>query len=83
MGLWDYYPSKDQGLWIGNTGTVRTIYPNCYGVETDGAQCSLSSDGEGWAFEAEHLVPLTPPHEPGSREVIEQLLPNIREEVCA
>lgn len=39
---------------------------------------------EGWVIWGAHqLEPITPPHVAGSWEVIEQLLPNIREGVAA
>lgn len=56
-----YSPEAEQGLLVGNTGTVRTIYEDVgvYGVETDNAKNSLSLDGEGWAFFDHELDPIT------------------------
>jgi hypothetical protein len=53
VSLRGYGQSKVQGLVVGNTGTVMTVYSCCYGIRTDDADSerdATSSDGEGWAF---------------------------------
>lgn len=58
----DYLSLNGEGLVVGNTGTIRTLYPpSVYGVEVDNSTKPLSGDMEGWAFCDDELEALPSP----------------------
>ena len=73
---------------IGKEGTITRIYEsiihheNMYVVDIDGhgTQWNVDTPGRDCGWSGDHIVPITPPHEPGSWEAIDKLLPHLREQ---
>jgi len=70
--------AQDGGL---TGGSEWITAPDCWG--TAWAPHPSHDGGTRFAPNSSQLEPITPPHVAGSWEVIEQLLPNIREGVAA
>lgn len=52
--MW-YFPSEDQGLVIGGTGTVNEVDDDCISVETDAPESLMNDQGHGWSFAPQML----------------------------
>jgi hypothetical protein len=71
VDLGEYIQSKDQGLFVGNTGIVAKIYGDSGGVyaldiRTNNAEQPTDEEGVGWFFESDCVRVIdNQPDEPG------------------